>query len=124
MIWDDSRWPNFSRAEFCCRHTGHCSMDPVFLDCLQALRSRLGTALVIYSGYRDQTHPVETRKPRPGSHCSGKAADIHCLAKDRYPLLAAALACGFTGVGIAPTFIHLDLCGAEFHAPRPLVWTY
>lgn len=54
-----SNCPNFSEAEFVCKHTGQFYMDKEFMDRLQALRSELGQPMTITNGYHHPTHPVE-----------------------------------------------------------------
>ena len=51
MIDDWDRYPNFSRDEFECSHTGECDMDAEFMDALQELRDQFGP-MRITSGYR------------------------------------------------------------------------
>jgi zinc D-Ala-D-Ala carboxypeptidase len=121
MDW--SRWPNFSEAELACKHTGKCLMDPAFMDRLQRLRGTLGYALPITSGYRDASHPVERAKKQPGSHNRGRAVDIAVTGEQAFHLVMVAGRLGFTGVGVAKTFIHLDDL-VDFHAHRPTLWVY
>lgn len=126
------RWPNFSFDELKCRHTGRLCLEPESMDRLQRLRSSLGFPFPIASGYRHTTHPVEARKAAPGAHALGRAFDVAVYGDRAYALLAAATAFGFTGLGIAQKlgspvperYIHLDDCGADFHAQRPQVWSY
>ena len=61
MIDDWDRYPNFSRIEFACSHTGECDMDAEFMDALQELRNQFGP-MRITSGYRSPEHPIEKRK--------------------------------------------------------------
>ena len=125
----DWRWPNFSAGEFRCRHSGLYLLVPEFLDKLQALRSAMGCSFMITSGYRSETHPVEARKPRPGSHATGRAVDIALAGERAFQVITAAAEHGFTGLGInqkgGARFIHLDDLDAQtFHASRPMVWSY
>ena len=125
MDW--SRWPNFTEAEFKCSHTGKCRMHAGFMDRLQRLRTRYGKPMVITSGYRDATHPIEARKASPGAHATGRAADIAVDRGDAYELLKLALELGFTGIGInqkgSGRFIHLDDLPGGDHL-RPTIWSY
>lgn len=125
MDW--SRWPNFSESEFRCSHTGKCRMHAGFMDRLQQLRTRYGRPMVITSGYRDASHPIEARKASPGAHATGRAADIAVDRGDAYALLKLALELGFTGIGInqkgSGRFIHLDDLQGGDHL-RPTIWSY
>jgi uncharacterized protein YcbK (DUF882 family) len=125
MNWSD--YPNFTEAEFRCKHSGHCEMDPGFMARLQRLRLAFGRPMVVSSGFRHFTHPIEARKPRPGAHSTGRAVDIAVQGADARELLALAIDHGFTGLGVqqkgAGRFIHLDdLGGSEW--PRPTIWSY
>lgn len=124
MDW--SKYPNFSKQEFDCKHTGRNLMQPPFLALLQHLRDIYGKPIAISSGYRDPTHPVEARKQSPGTHTLGLAADIRCDGKAAWEILQIAMQLGFSGIGIqqkgSSRFIHLDMAGAPF--PRPTVWSY
>lgn len=77
---------------------------------LDQLRIAAGRPLTITSGYRHATHPVEARKAKPGRHTRGDAADILVLdAQQRYELVRLAIELGFKGIGVARTFVHVDL---------------
>jgi zinc D-Ala-D-Ala carboxypeptidase len=128
--FDRERWPNFSFGELKCSHTGACVMDESFLDRLQSLRDAVGS-LVISSGYRSESHPVEAAKDRPGTHTMGRAVDVVCRGERAYQVLGMALELGFTGIGVDQggddhgRFLHLDDLGnVEYHGPRPTVWSY
>ena len=122
MNWAD--YPNFSKAEFDCKHTGLNGMLPEFMECLQALRTEYGKAMAITSGYRHPTHPVEARKGRSdGEHTRGMCCDVACTnGADRYELIRLALKHGFHRIGIAKNFIHLGLGGRGL--PSNVIWEY
>lgn len=125
LKWDAKRWPNFSIEEFKCKHTGKCEMDPGFLDVIQSIRTEFGKPMTVTSGYRDITHPVEAKKAYGGgAHTTGKAVDIAVTGPDAYAVVKMAVARGITGIGVAKTFIHLDMAPARSVAPRPSVWVY
>lgn len=101
-------------------------MKPEFMDLLQELRTRYGKPMIVTSGYRHPTHPIEARKSQPGSHASGLAVDIGCQGQDAYQIVKLALDLGFTGVGVSQKaggarFVHLDLLPDP---PRPNMWSY
>jgi zinc D-Ala-D-Ala carboxypeptidase len=125
--WNHYR--NFVEDEFRCKHTGRVEMDPDFMDRLQALRTDYGRPMVISSGYRHPSHPVEMKKPRPGAHTFGRAADILVSHADAVHLLELAIKHGFTGFGVAQKpgstrFLHLDDMEPETTRPRPAIWSY
>lgn len=110
----------FKWSEFDCKHTGLNEMDPEFIHKLDDLREACGFPFVITSGYRDPSHPVEARKFKPGTHSSGIAVDIAVNSgAQRRLLVQKALELGFTGIGVADTFVHVDT-----RTTRPTMWTY
>lgn len=110
----------FTLEEFDCQHTGENRMEQAFLDKLDALREHCGFPFVITSGYRSPDHPLEARKEIPGTHAQGIAADIKITnSARRYAIIKAALEHGFTGLGVAGDFIHVDTRGTV-----PVIWTY
>lgn len=110
----------FTKEEFDCQHTGENRMEQEFLDKLDELRDRCGFSFVITSGYRSPSHPIEAKKDVPGTHAQGIAADIKITnAAQRYTIIREALSMGFSGVGVASNFIHVDTRGTA-----PVIWTY
>jgi zinc D-Ala-D-Ala carboxypeptidase len=118
------KYPNFKKHEFDCKHTGKNEMQHEFMELLQTLRVQLGFPLVITSGYRHPTHPVEARKTRSdGEHTQGNCCDVRCLnSQTRFKIIKAALEVGFTRIGIADTFIHLGIGGVRL--PKNVIWDY
>mgnify|MGYP000580046723 FL=1 len=96
-------------------------MEQEFLQKLDELRAYCGFPFVITTGYRHSTlHPIESKKDVPGTHAQGIAADIKITnAADRLKLVVAAIGLGFTGIGVASDFIHVDTRGTT-----PVMWTY
>ena len=75
----------------------------------------------ITSGYRSKTHSLEVKKPGgPGKHTAGIAADIAVSnGAHRFIIVANAIKLGFSGVGIARSFVHCDI-----RETTPVIWTY
>ena len=118
MNWND--YPNFSKEEFDCKHSGKNEMKPDFMAMLQDLRTKYGKPMRITSGYRHESHPIEAKKDVPGTHAQGIAADIKITnAVFRLKIVEEALRLGFTGIGVASDFIHVDTRGTT-----PVMWTY
>ena len=110
----------FTVDEFNCQYTGENQMDPEFMEKVDKLREHCGFPFVITSGYRSPDHPLEATKEIPGTHAQGIAADIKITSSaHRYSIIKAALEHGFTGLGVAGDFIHLDTRGSV-----PVIWTY
>ncbi|WP_164504273.1 D-Ala-D-Ala carboxypeptidase family metallohydrolase [Nitrosomonas sp. HPC101] len=125
-VIDWAQYPNFNEQEFRCRHTGLCYMDARFMTRLQAIRNAYGKPMIITSGYRAKTHPVEARKAAPGEHTLGLAADISVRGSDAFNLLKIALAHGIMRIGVKQTgegrFLHLGMATSNF--PSPMIWSY
>jgi uncharacterized protein YcbK (DUF882 family) len=85
-------------------------MDLHFVMKLQELRTRCGFAIVINSGYRCPEWNAKTEGAAPDSwHTQGLAVDIHCVDNiRRLAIVKHAIELGFSDIGIAKTFIHLD----------------
>ena len=110
----------FEVSDFDCQETGENEMCEGFLRKLDALRHACGFPFVVTSGYRSPRHSIEAGKSKPGMHASGCAADIRALSgSQKYTIVQKALEMGFTGVGVAKTFIHLDT-----RSTTPVVWNY
>jgi zinc D-Ala-D-Ala carboxypeptidase len=111
----------FTLDEFNCQVTGENKMEPEFLQKLDRLRAGCGFPFVITSGYRHPIeHPIEAAKDVPGTHAQGIAVDIQITnSAQRIVLVQQALEKGFTGIGIAKTFVHVDTRGTT-----PVMWVY
>jgi uncharacterized protein YcbK (DUF882 family) len=111
---------HFTLDEFDCKETGKNHMSRGFISLLDDLREECGFPFQITSGYRDPSHSEEVIKSKPGLHSLGIAVDIRIHhSDDRYKILEEAFKLGFTGIGIAKTFIHLDM-----RQTAPVVWVY
>lgn len=110
----------FSREEFDCQETGENEMSTEFLNMLDILREEANFPFVITSGYRSPNHSIEAKKAKAGTHAQGIAADIRVNSgAERMVIIKAALALGFTGIGVAETFVHLDI-----RKTTPVIWIY
>ena len=119
--WSD--YPNFTRSEFECPcGCMRAEMDPDFMQRLQMLRLRCAFPFQITSEFRCRDYNASIGGGK--SHPLGKAADIATdTGYRRFMLLAEAAKFGFTGIGVASTFTHLDTLSPE-EGPRPSSWTY
>lgn len=124
--WDKYA-PYFKESEFACKHTGECHMTAEFMDKLLELRKAYGVPMIITSGYRHPTHPVEARKAVPGEHSMGRAADIACSGENAFDMVKYAIMLGFTRIGVSQRagiarYVHLGIGGEGLPAPR--IWSY
>ena len=113
---------HFSSSELACKcGCAQQNMDANFMDELEQLRTKLGRAMFITSGFRCPEHNKAVGGASGSYHLKGRAADIVCLsAEDRHNIVGAAIDLGFSGIGIDKHFIHVDNRGA---LPKK-IWTY
>lgn len=128
MIWDD--YKNFSEWEFRCSYTGENKMRPEFMQKLQEIRNIFSKPMIVSSGYRDFTHPLERAKENPGEHTYGVAVDINVWGKDAMQLFDIAFHCGIRRMGLNQIgalnsrFIHIGM-GDTLNLNFPsALWTY
>ena len=97
-------------------------MDSLLLDKLDLARDICGFPLIINSGYRSIEHNKKVGGVANSSHLLGLAVDIHCTdSRKRFMLLDALLVAGFDRVGLADTYIHVDVDPEK----KPcVIWTY
>jgi zinc D-Ala-D-Ala carboxypeptidase len=97
------------------------NMDVNFLAKLDEAREYAGIPFIINSAYRSPTHPESIKNPT-SSHIKGLAVDISVTdSRTRHLVLSALIELGFTRIGIANTFIHVDL---DIDKSQNLTWTY
>ena len=110
----------FELSDFDCQETGENEMDEQFIHRLDDLREACGFPFVVTSGFRSNEHSLEKVKSKPGQHCKGIAADIRVNnGVERYAIVNHALRLGFNGVGVAKSFVHVDVRTTE-----PVIWSY
>lgn len=128
MQWDAKRWPSFTEAEFKCKHTGKCNMRPDFLDILQSIRKAYNRPMIVTSGFRDPSHPEEAKKPQPGEHSLGLAADIEVSGVDAMELFMIAYSLGVRRIGVSgkpgARFLHLGWADKYISTFPPALWSY
>jgi uncharacterized protein YcbK (DUF882 family) len=110
--WEDI--VHFKESEFKCKHCGDSYMDMEFVSKLDGLRERIGTPVVVTSGYRCHAHNAAVSSTGAhGPHTTGKAADLQVKPEKFRDLLDLAVEL-FPGIGIqlkgdhASRFIHVD----------------
>lgn len=98
------------------------NMDVNFLNKLDEARERAGIPFVINSAYRTPEHNAKIGGKPNSSHIKGLAVDISVTnSRQRFIVLNALLEVGFTRIGIADTFIHVDLDSGK---SKEVIWTY
>ncbi len=110
----------FKLSDFDCKETGNNEMSEDFLIKLDELRHKCGFPFIITSGYRDPSHSIEARKAKAGNHARGIASDIRINnGNEAYDIIKNAQSMGFNGIGVAKSFIHVDI-----RQGMPVIWSY
>jgi len=114
---------HYSKSEFNCSCCGIQCMEYMFLCKLDVARDIAGVAFVISSGFRCPKHDLKIRDGKSGgSHPKGISADIEVLnSRDRFLILTALMAVGFTRFGMGKDFIHVD---ADTTKQPEVIWLY
>jgi uncharacterized protein YcbK (DUF882 family) len=113
---------HFKSVELRCRHCGREGVLRELFDVMEALRAKAGP-LKVNSAYRCPQHPVEARKPKPGFHARGIAADLVPLAmplRTFYEVVRAEPRIKGIGVDHVAGYIHIDVREAS----GPVLWVY
>jgi len=121
----------FKHSEFNCNCGGEdCKgekMNYAFLDKLDRARGLAEIPFKITSGFRCKEYNEDLirrnfKASRSSSHLKGLAADISVKdSKSRFIVINSLLLAGFTRIGIADTFIHVDL---DLEKTQNVIWTY
>ena len=111
----------FKLSDFDCQETGENNMSEKFIRRLDHLRDACGFPFIVTSGYRSPQHSLERSKPNGGgTHTLGIAADIRVTGgAQRYQVQRHAYGLGFSGIGVAKGFVHLDV-----RDDCPVSWVY
>jgi zinc D-Ala-D-Ala carboxypeptidase len=112
----------FNEDEFTCKcgcNTNNISSK--LIERLDNARHIAGVPFAINSGCRCQKHNKRVGGSPTSSHLNGTAVDIKVSSsKDKYKILTALMLEGFDRIGIAKTFIHVDIDDK----PKQLIWSY
>ena len=85
-------------------------MDKEFLFKLDEARMYAQTPFKITSGFRTESHNKKIGGVKGSSHCKGVAVDIAVNSGlQRSAIVVGLIKAGFTRLGIAKTFVHVDL---------------
>jgi len=97
-------------------------MDKKILDMLDEVREIYGKPIRINSGYRTIRHNAKVGGKANSSHLKGLAVDIACSTSgDRYNLEEALKSVGFNRIGLAKSFIHVDI---DSDKSGNVLWVY
>ena len=97
-------------------------MDHDLLVMIDRARALYGKPIVVTSGFRTESHNKKVGGVASSSHLKGLAIDVACVtSKHRFEILTALLEVGFNRIGIADTFIHIDV---DKNKSQNVIWTY
>lgn len=118
-----TRYKYFTKEEFVC--DGENVFDKMNHDLLVKLdeaRNICGFPFKITSSFRTIEWNERVGGKRSSSHLTGNAVDVACLnSTERMFMIDAFLTAGFTRIGIAKNFIHVDV---DDDKPQNVIWTY
>jgi zinc D-Ala-D-Ala carboxypeptidase len=98
------------------------NMDKEFLEMLDNAREIAGVPFVITSGFRTKAHNKKVGGKEDSAHLTGHAADIKVGgSRQRFKIVEACIQAGFTRIGIASTFVHVD---NDTTKAAEVIWTY
>jgi len=98
------------------------NMDVDFLAKLDKAREYANIPFIINSAYRSPEHNAKVGGKPGSSHIKGLAVDISAKdSRTRFLILDALFAVGFTRIGIADSFIHVD---SDIDKSQNVIWTY
>ncbi len=97
-------------------------MNKGLLSKLDMIREEFGKPMRINSGYRTEAHNKKVGGTSKSSHIKGLAVDISCTnSVDRFKLIDLFIKYEVTRIGIADTFIHIDI---DKDKSQNVIWTY
>jgi|TARA_R110002033_G_scaffold124274_2_gene166374 zinc D-Ala-D-Ala carboxypeptidase len=98
------------------------NMHEEILHMLDVVRKKYGKPIKINSGYRTVDRNKKIGGVKNSSHLKGLAVDISCKeSKDRFILLNLLIEVGFRRIGIAKSFIHVDI---DKNKSQDVAWGY
>ena len=94
-------------------------MDGDFMQKLLTFRVWWARPMRRTSFFRCLKYNAELGSKPDSQHVLGKAGDILVASHERHEFVKLAFKAGFTGIGVAETFIHLDT-----RDKAPALWIY
>jgi uncharacterized protein YcbK (DUF882 family) len=116
----------FSEQEFlnCNPACKKSDMEPNFMERLNECRAVAGVPFRLTSAYRTVEYEKSRGRSGNSAHTVRCAVDIAATdSRTRFKIIAAAIECGFTRIGVAKTFVHLDTSADPRHA-QEVFWLY
>lgn len=102
-----------------------CKMSDIrrtSLERLDRAREVAGIPFILSSAYRSPEYEKKKGRSGSGAHTEGCAFDVRCCdSRSRWLVVFGAIVAGFTRIGIAKNFVHLDDSERLSH---PVIWLY
>lgn len=117
----------FKPSEFACKCgkktcKGLVDMPDELVAKLNKARELAGIPFIITSAIRCPEHNKKVGGVEGSSHVLGLAVDVSAPdGNSKWKVVKAAMEAGFTRVGVAKTFIHLDM---DTSKPQHTIWLY
>ena len=113
----------FNEADFRCRcGCGQAIVHHELLNMLNVARWKAGIPFFVKSGYRCKPHNTKIGGALTSAHLKGLAADIATKSSTaRMQIIAGLIYAGFTRIGIAQLFVHVDMDTEKVHN---VMWLY
>ena len=97
-------------------------MDKGFLQRLDIARFHSEVPYIINSAYRSVEHEKSKGRSGDSSHTKGVAVDLKATnSRTRFKIIEGLLKAGFTRIGIAKDFIHVD---SDPSKDPNVIWIY
>lgn len=120
---DEQLSAHFKRSEFACKCG--CGANNISLELvkkLENMRKTLKRPIIIISGVRCLKHNSGEGGVSGSAHVDGLAVDIAVNSgSERLEIITNALFVGITRIGVANTFVHIDIDKSK---PIDVLWTY
>jgi len=97
-------------------------MSDTIIKMLDKVRKEYGRPIRISSGYRTTSWNNKVQGVLDSSHLKGLACDLQVKSsKERFELLSLLIKHGFNRIGVADTFIHVDI---DKDKAQNVTWIY
>lgn len=111
---------NFKASEFRSKDSDKALSKMLFIDTdlvekLQEMRTELGKAITIVSGFRTAAHNRTCGGANDSQHMHGTAADIRISGLTPNAVCKIAQKMGFGGIGEYKDFTHVDIRGKRYY---------